>query len=77
MTLAHSEDGFDKSSDDESSDDHYFCTQYNTDMSKGGICHGEDTDGTTMCGNQNDKPDCFIDFSKDGVSQDMHHNPYN
>ena len=46
-------------------------------MSKGGICAVEDIDSTTMWGNENDKPDCFIDFSKDDVSQDMHHNPYN
>ena len=77
LTLAHSEHGVDKSSDDESSDDNSFCTQYNTDRSKGVICERDDIDKITMCGNQDDKTDCFIDFSKDDVSQGSHHSPYN
>ena len=53
--MTNSEDGVDKSTDDESFDGRYFCTQYPNNTSKGSIYAGEDIDSTTMCGNENDK----------------------
>ena len=67
--LENSEDGVDKSTDDESSDGRYFCTQYPNDTSKDGICGGDHIDTTTICGKNNEKS-YFVHFYNDDVSQD-------